>query len=98
MTLKPGAYFGELGLLREERRTANVRSVSDVGLLSLSKAAFQELMGPLLAQLEERAAAYARIIRGYSKTGRARRLRALAFPAQLPRLPRLLLLRTPPLN
>jgi|APGre2960657404_1045060.scaffolds.fasta_scaffold19812_3 CRP-like cAMP-binding protein len=81
MTLKPGAYFGELGLLRDERRAANVRAISDVGLLSLSKAAFRELMGPLLAQLEERAAAYAKILRGYSKTGRARRrsLRAQLF-------------------
>jgi alkyl hydroperoxide reductase subunit AhpC len=40
-TLGPGQFFGEVGLLAETRRTATVRAVDDVELLSLDWNTFQ---------------------------------------------------------
>jgi alkyl hydroperoxide reductase subunit AhpC len=40
-TLGPGQFFGEVGILAETRRTATVRAVDDVELLSLDWSTFQ---------------------------------------------------------
>lgn len=38
----PGVYFGEMALLQDEPRNANVRAVSEVHVLVIEKTAFQE--------------------------------------------------------
>jgi CRP-like cAMP-binding protein len=43
-TLGPGHFFGEVGLLAETRRTATVRAVDDVELLSLDWSTFQSAL------------------------------------------------------
>jgi alkyl hydroperoxide reductase subunit AhpC len=43
-TLGPGQFFGEVGLLAETRRTATVRAVDDVELLSLDWSTFQSAL------------------------------------------------------
>jgi len=43
-TMKAGEYFGELGLLATSARTATVRAVSEVRVLSLDRAQFQALV------------------------------------------------------
>jgi len=43
-TLGPGQFFGEVGLLAETRRTATVRAVDDVELLSLDWKTFQSAL------------------------------------------------------
>jgi putative ABC transport system ATP-binding protein len=43
VTLSPGAFFGELALLRDEPRAATVTAVEDVELLTLSKDIFLQV-------------------------------------------------------
>lgn len=43
-TLGPGQFFGEIGLLAETRRTATVRAVDDVELLSLDWSTFKSAL------------------------------------------------------
>ena len=43
-TLRPGQFFGEVGILAETRRTATVRAVGRVELLALSWKEFQETL------------------------------------------------------
>jgi alkyl hydroperoxide reductase subunit AhpC len=43
-TLRPGQFFGEVGILAETRRTATVRAVGDVELLALSWQEFQQTL------------------------------------------------------
>jgi len=43
-TLGPGQFFGEIGLLAETRRTATVRAVDDVELLSLGWSTFKSAL------------------------------------------------------
>ena len=42
--LGPGQFFGEIGILAETRRTATVRAVDDVELLSLDWTTFQSAL------------------------------------------------------
>ena len=42
-----GGYFGEIALLTDQPRKANVYAVSDVKLLSTDRATFKRVMGPL---------------------------------------------------
>ena len=44
VTLGAGEYFGEVGLLDTSRRTATVRAVSEVRVLSLGRSHFQALV------------------------------------------------------
>lgn len=43
----PGGYFGERALLRDEPRAASVIAQGEVCVVSLDRAAFKRLMGPL---------------------------------------------------
>jgi peroxiredoxin (alkyl hydroperoxide reductase subunit C) len=43
-TLGPGQFFGEVGILAETRRTATVRAIDDVELLSLQWSTFQSAL------------------------------------------------------
>lgn len=44
LTMHAGEYFGEVGLLAPRTRTATVRAVSEVRLVSLDRAQFQALV------------------------------------------------------
>jgi len=55
----PGTYFGELALLEDQKRAAQVSTTMPSVLLSLDRAAFDRILGPLKALLKEKAdAAY----------------------------------------
>ena len=43
----PGGYFGELALLKNEPRAANVIATSDLSVLALNRDAFTRVLGPL---------------------------------------------------
>lgn len=47
MHYKPGDYFGELALLRNEPRAANVIAKSNLKVVSLDRNSFKRLLGPL---------------------------------------------------
>lgn len=51
-TITKGDYFGELALLRDAPRAATVRAVTPVKCLSLSKADFIRLLGPVMPILQ----------------------------------------------
>lgn len=56
--LGPTCYFGELALLRNDKRAATVKCLTDVTVLSLNRAGFDELLGPLQQIMQNQAAAY----------------------------------------
>lgn len=47
MEYKPGEYFGELALLRNEPRAANVIAITKVKVVCLDRNSFKRLLGPL---------------------------------------------------
>lgn len=54
--LGPGDFFGEIGLLSEERRSAGVFAATDLEVVVLDRAQFQkilEMSEPTAAQLQE---------------------------------------------
>lgn len=53
MELSTGHYFGEKALLDRAPRAANVIAVGKLKCLSISKAAFEEVLGPLQAIIDE---------------------------------------------
>lgn len=56
--LGPTSYFGELSLLRNDRRAATVKGLTDVSVLSLHRDGFDQLLGPLQQIMQKQAAAY----------------------------------------
>jgi CRP-like cAMP-binding protein len=47
--LRPGEYFGEVGLAMDVPRTASVRALTPAVVASCDRAAFDELLRPLFA-------------------------------------------------
>jgi cAMP-dependent protein kinase regulator len=47
MNYKPGDYFGELALLRNEPRAASVYAITDLVVMKLDRHSFRRLIGPL---------------------------------------------------
>jgi cAMP-dependent protein kinase regulator len=44
---QPGGYFGELALIKNEPRAANVIAKTDCNLLTLERKSFKRLLGPI---------------------------------------------------
>jgi len=59
MAYKPGDYFGELALLHNEPRAANVVAKGPVRVLALDRRSFKRLLGPLEDILRRNATTYA---------------------------------------
>jgi CRP-like cAMP-binding protein len=55
---KPGEYFGERALLKDEPRAATLTCLSDVVALRLDRAAFSLLLGPLEEIMQKRVESY----------------------------------------
>lgn len=55
---KKGSYFGELSLLKDEPRAANVYAKTDCRLLTLDRPTFKRILGPLQVILERNFDAY----------------------------------------
>lgn len=58
----PGDYFGELALIRNEPRAANVQAISDLKCLVLDRHSFKRLLGPLENILRRNAKHYEEIV------------------------------------
>ena len=57
-----GGYFGEIALLTDQPRKANVYAVSDVNLLATDRATFKRIMGPLTDILSRNMAQYKKVL------------------------------------
>ena len=58
MQYKAGDYFGELALLRNEPRAANVIAKTKLKVVSLERNSFKRLLGPLDQILKRNMDAY----------------------------------------
>lgn len=47
MQYKPGDYFGELSLLKDQPRAANILAATDIKVIGLDRRSFKRLLGPL---------------------------------------------------
>ena len=56
--LKPGAYFGELALIKNQPRAATITAVTDCKCLVMDRAAFTRLLGPMNDILARQADVY----------------------------------------
>ena len=62
MNYQKGSYFGELALLKDQPRAANVKAKTDVKLLSLDKNSFKRVMGPIDEILKRNAEKYKKFV------------------------------------
>ena len=53
-----GDYFGELSLLRNQQRAANVKAVTPCVCVTLDRSCFERLLGPVLEILQRNAENY----------------------------------------
>ncbi len=59
---KPGDYFGELSLLKDTPRAANIVAVSDLSVLALDRLSFKRLIGPMEDILKRNFARYEKFL------------------------------------
>lgn len=62
MKYGPGQYFGELALIKNEPRAANVKAESDLKCLALDRHSFKRLLGPVEDILRRNAKTYEEIV------------------------------------
>ena len=62
MNYTKGGYFGELALLKDQPRAANVKAKTDVKLLSLDRNSFKRVMGPIDETLKRNAEKYLKFV------------------------------------
>ena len=62
MKFKPGMYFGELALLRDEPRAATVTAVSHLKCATIDRDCFMRLLGPLDEILKRNMEQYINIV------------------------------------
>ncbi|CAG9333182.1 unnamed protein product [Blepharisma stoltei] len=67
MRYQAGDYFGELALLKDDARAANVIATSDIKCVTLDRHAFKRLLGPLEEILRRNFEVYESVINGLSK-------------------------------
>eukprot|EP01006_Ploeotia_vitrea_P057577 TRINITY_DN68190_c4_g1_i2.p2 TRINITY_DN68190_c4_g1~~TRINITY_DN68190_c4_g1_i2.p2 ORF type:complete len:690 (-),score=428.08 TRINITY_DN68190_c4_g1_i2:1369-3438(-) len=60
MRYAPGDFFGELALIRDEPRAANVISVGECEVVSLDRDTFQRMMGPLQDLIDRQQSEYSK--------------------------------------
>ena len=60
---KTSDYFGELALLRDQPRAANIIATSDCVLASIDRKSFKRLLGPLEDILKRNTARYDQYVR-----------------------------------
>lgn len=58
MKYKPGDYFGELALLKDQPRAANIICKTDCTLVVLDRATFKRMLGPIQDLLKRNTAIY----------------------------------------
>lgn len=58
MQYKSGDYFGELALLKNEPRAANILAKTEVKVLSVDRRTFKRLLGPLEDMLKRQSDRY----------------------------------------
>lgn len=69
MVYKPGDYFGELAILKDEPRAASVVAKTKIKATSLDRESFRRLIGPLDEILKRNMAKYQKFMwRKMSKT------------------------------
>lgn len=59
---KPGDYFGEVALLRDMPRAANVVATSELTVAKIDRQAFMRLLGPLEEILKRNMLAYTNFV------------------------------------
>ena len=62
LQVEEGGYFGEIALLTDQPRKANVYAVSDCKLLSTDRATFKRVMGPLTDILSRNMDMYKKVL------------------------------------
>lgn len=62
MKYQPGDYFGELSLLRDEPRAANIFAKSDIKCIFLDRKSFKRLLGSLNKILKRNMASYMNLV------------------------------------
>ena len=63
MKYQPGDYFGELALLKDEPRAANVFAKNDIKCIYLDRKSFKRLLGPLNKILKRNMASYMNFVK-----------------------------------
>lgn len=60
----PGDYFGELALLKNQKRAASIKATSPLDVVELDRDSFKRLCGPLEDILKRNEERYANFVKG----------------------------------